>query len=375
MGSILFLSISPINITSAGGRISKKYIDKISCCHHIIHASIGDNEKFEQYNNNCDCYSFKKKNNIFNKMKRVIFRKLLQHHFINSSLLYKKCEMFFLNNNIEAIISISAPFLYADVGYLLSRKYKIPHYIVYNDPLVGNVNENKSFFRYNKNKEMKWLNNVEKIFIPLNYYEFYIFIYGKLMEKSIVLDIPCYPDYKLTCRYDNNDIFYGGTFNKKYRNPKKIFLFFKKLYQFNPNIMLNCYSNLNPAISKFKNMHFHTLLNANDYRDKIDNAFIVLIKDNDFGFQIPSKIFEMLGSEKKILYFTNNLCSPGSILMRKNKNVFIVDETKKIDEKIIKDFIKFCSSTCKKDKSNYLKMNNKLINKFYDCFSRSLSND
>ena len=116
-------------------------------------------------------------------------------------------------------------------------------------------------------------------------------------------------------------------------------------------------------------------MEINDYRKTINLAKIVLIKDNDHGFQIPSKIFEVLGSKKKILYFTNNIYSLGSILVRDNKNVFVVDESKGIDENIIKKFIHFYNSECFENENNYSEKNKNIVDTFYKVFCNSLNSN
>ncbi len=376
MGSILFLSISPNNIKSAGGRISEKYIRKLSHNHHVINVSIGDKDSIESFNSNADCFSFGRNQGFGSKIKRGLYRYFFQHHFVNSTFLFNKCKELISNKEIDAIISVSAPFVYTEVGYLLSTTYSIPHFIIYNDPFVGNVSEKRRFFKRNKSKESLWLANARQVFMPKNYYDYYMFIYGKLMEKVTVLDIPCFPEFEFQQANNNShDVFYGGTFNNKYRNPKKIRSFFEKLFLFDNKIKLNCYSNLKPTFSNNKNIFVYPLLEIGEYRKEINKAKIILIKDNDYGFQIPSKIFEVLGSKKKILYFTNNIYSPGSVLIRENKNSFIVDESKTVNEKTIKEFIVFCYSECLENSNTHSEKNEDIINTFYKCFCKSLNND
>lgn len=258
---------------------------------------------------------------------------------------YKCGQKVLKENKVDVIISVSGPFASQLAGAKLSKQFNIPFYSWYTDPLLFNVNYLKFSEKRLSKLESKWIKNANNVFMPNNYYEKYEQTLNFDKDKFIRVELPCF--FKkdelmlINSTIPQNNVIHTGDFFNKFRDPKQLFVLAKRMSKTTNYSFVNfgtmdkklkhLYNDEMPSNIKFsERIAGETLLKV------IGQASLLVIVDNEYGIQIPSKAFEYISTGKPILLIYNNPESPTKRLLENYEYLIVL----KADEKISNEHIK-----------------------------------
>lgn len=299
---ILLLTENFLTLDYATAKIVKKITDFDKNIHYTVVCK--GNTKKHFVSNNTDVYQMPSYYNFGYKNLNTFLYKLLvkiTKRFFPKTLLDKKrfdkiAKKIIKKSRFDKIISISGWFSTHASAIKLSKKFNIPVFLVYTDPFIGNLDLTNFNEKRLKKIEKPWLLNAESIFMPQNYIEKYQNIYEKeIISKIINFELPCIVQDAKTNEVGNH-LIYTGALSNRIKNYSVFDLFLDKL-----DICLKCFGE-KPKNAKFQNISFHERVSPEVLHEHVKKAKALLIIDNYFGIQIPSKAIEAISSNKKIIF-------------------------------------------------------------------------
>lgn len=237
---------------------------------------------------------------------------------------YKCGQKILKKNKVDVIISVSGPFASQLAGAKLSKQFNIPFYSWYTDPLLFNVNYLKFSEKRLSKFENKWIRNATNVFMPNNYYEKYKKTLSFDKEKFIKVELPCFFNNDeltiINSTNPQNTIIHTGNFFNKFRDPKQLFVLLKKMSNTTNYSFVN-YGTMDKKLKRLynnklpSNVEFLERIGGDTLLRVIGQASLLVIVDNEYGIQIPSKAFEYISTGKPILLIYNNPESPTKALL------------------------------------------------------------
>lgn len=293
---------------------------------------------------------FKKNHFLFNlktfmyKSLSKLYSKKYPRDLFDSARFYKAALPILADNKIDIIVCVSGWFSSQLAGLRLSKKYHIKMYSWYTDPYikaVGRLNYNQSLL---EKIEMKWLNQTSKVFMPENYLTEYLRNYPLFKNKFLSLELPCFFSNDelevINSQISNNTVLHLGSFFHKLREPKALF---RIAYELNSisDIKFVSYGSLDKRIKKKYGKEIPSSFsikereNGQNLLKAIGEASVLVVVDNSFGIQIPSKTFEYISTGKPILLLYDNELSETVRLLDKYSNTLVLKQDSIDNETIL----------------------------------------
>lgn len=154
---------------------------------------------------------------------------------------------------------------------------------------------------------------------------------------------------------------YAGYLDKYYRNPIPMFEVFKLLKSDNPDIQLHIYgtSNMNDEILQYEKensdlIFYHGKVAKQVADDANASANCIISFGNATAGVVPSKIFEVIATKKKVLHFSPSKDDSSLEYLEKYPNCCIIDVNNSLNDNCdrIREFI---SCPAKEISNDYMK--------------------
>lgn len=215
---------------------------------------------------------------------------------------------------ISLIISFSSPFESHYCASIISKRYNIPWIAYYFDPFFSNYTLPPQNIERRRNIEEKILANASKVLLTYptskNYLGYNLSFKNKITNAEmpgIREELYCGEDF-LHINKDKNkiDCYFIGNLYWSIRNPESTFRLFDSLPDnIYFHIVGGCFDKdieqLNDSIKKYSNVIYHGVKTAEECREIIGQADILVNIGNSINNQMPSKIFEYISTGKPII--------------------------------------------------------------------------
>jgi glycosyltransferase involved in cell wall biosynthesis len=216
----------------------------------------------------------------------------------------------------DLLITSSGSFSSQQIGLKIRAACDIRWVIYLNDPLP----DQNHLFKIRRNKLLNInkqvvavLKNSDYILLNKHLYEAYSCVkeYSEYFSKMIEVDIPLVkPDIRKRTRDNRIPFFvYTGAFYKSIRNPEymlEVLAFLSTIMMFEVHLFGSgdCDDIIREYCDKHKKViYYHGRVSADEAREYINNADVLLNIGNSIPNQTPSKIFEYISTGKKIINF------------------------------------------------------------------------
>lgn len=300
---ILLLTENYATTNFATGKIVKKLIDFDKNINYVVVCKGNDNRHFELNNSEVyqmpSYYTFGYKNlsTFLYKGYTKIAKHFYPYTLIDRKRFYKlACKIINKEKRFDAIISVSGWFSTHEAATRIGKKFRIPVYLVYTDPFVGNL----SLTHFKEKRLIKiekpWLTNSKSIFMPQNYIDKYSKIYeNNITSKIVDFELPCITE-KIISKNIENFLVYTGGISNRIKDYAALDHFLKAI-----ETHVECFGE-KPKKAQLENVIFHQRVPQEKLNQYLEKAKALLIFDNYFGIQIPSKAIEAVSTNKKIIF-------------------------------------------------------------------------
>ena len=291
-----------------------------------------------------------KKNHFLYNLKTFIYKslsklysKIYPRDLFDSFRFYKAALPILADNKIDIIVCVSGWFSSQLAGLRLSKKYHIKMFSWYTDPFIKSVNRLNYSQSLLEKIEKKWFRQTSKIFMPENYLTEYLRNYPIFKNKFLCLELPCFFSNDeleiINSQIPNNTVLHLGSFFHKLRDPQALF---RIAYELNSisDVKFVSYGSLDKRIkNKYgvnipSNFSIKERENGQNLLKALGKASVLVVVDNSFGIQIPSKTFEYISTGKPILLLYDNELSETVRLLDKYSNTLILKQDG-IDNEVI----------------------------------------
>ena len=242
----------------------------------------------------------------------------------------------------------------------LSSKVNTKYSFIFYDPFISNFIFKEEDINKILKIENKAFENASNIFVLEEYLETYKKHHTDYKDKI-------FPFY-LTAFYNNvidqekhtitkHTLLHAGSFFDKLREPYLFFDFLNQCEKEGLEVHASTLGILPRKISRKvtlpKNLTIVNRVFGEEYLDIISSSECLVLVDNcSESTQIPSKAYEYIGYNKKILFFSNGNTNTSRLLLD-NKNVFKI--TNKLSENTINDFRLFLDLKTYNERIKYQK--------------------
>ena len=245
------------------------------------------------------------------------------------------------DHHIDLIIGVFRPS--ATIFACLDFKRKHPDSVIvgwYLDVLKGAVKPplipKKYYDELCDSREVKIFAEFNRVYLPEHGRFFYMDFPTSLDEKIRYIN---FPTLKLLQKQDPSTcdgirLIYAGVFDRDYRNPMKFFHSLSLLKERHLKIVFDYYgtSNMEDEIDDYISKHPGLIQkHGRVSKDKVDeeNAkadYLISIGNNIRGI-LPSKTFELIGTKKPIIHFTDGDTDEALNYYRDYPNICIISKT------------------------------------------------
>lgn len=317
---VVILTIEPSagspNIDISSENILNRNIKVLHAPHGILHRRYYSIEKKK--------VTIKKKvsilSKLINRLKRNILIPDAMIDWYFEVIAYEAKEQTILTHQPDMIISMSMPNTTHLIGYTLSRKYRVKHFIDYADPWVfepGNprrgIRKAIEYFL-----EKKVINNscgivvatqktldvyVKEYGIDNNKISLTLMGFNELDKNTVLIE-------ELVDASDNIRFIYGGALDVFHRNPEPFIEAFSAIsekYSVKSLFYVDDTEYLNAIIQKYNEQAFKiaTYLPFEEFMKTIYCCEVLVLFGNSLGLQIPGKLFNYISTGRHILYIKN----------------------------------------------------------------------
>ncbi len=233
----------------------------------------------------------------------------------------------FSNNKYDVVILSVLPFSFLHLAKYIKRRYSTPIVVDMTDPISINVGlDNRGWIRKNilLGFEKKYLPYVDHLVVLSDYIRDY---YNKLFPKMNISVIEqghnidgIFNNTGKNRDYDDHiSLVYAGVFYKKIREPFELYSAISRL----ENVKLSIYGKFkNRYIYHCNNIYYPGQLSQDEIYEIYRSSDVVVLLDNFKGIQVPGKIYEVLSTNKPILFIYNNPESPSKYIASNYDGVF-----------------------------------------------------
>lgn len=268
----------------------KKY--EFFCC------GLGEGQKKIENNISFQTIKLPRLNDLFVKARRKILLFLKKDYYlVYWKSIYKKTSKIVKEIAPDIIVSVSGPFSYMKAGFELAKNNNLPLFLIFFDPFKDNyniVNKQKAI-----EEAKKWCDYATEIFydadtkVPVNGIE----------KKLTSFLIPIFESNESNKR--NNEIIYGGSFYKGFREPSVLANFINAQKETNVEYKVFTDKKDSLIIQRMlinKNVSFFEPIDEVSFNKICNKALgIIVIGNANQNATIPSKVLEAIGHKKPII--------------------------------------------------------------------------
>jgi glycosyltransferase involved in cell wall biosynthesis len=286
-------------------------------------------------------------------IKSKIYNILIPDSFIDWTLYGIKAAKRILDTeDVSLIISKAWPYTSHIIGYYLGKKYNIPLILIYNDPWINERSVKRGLLRYRLEffLEKKIIDFSKKIIFCTNGAKnSYLNLYGIKEKKAEVIYFGYDPenyDYNIFPKSNYLYIVYGGRIQPEHRDLKP-FLYAVKSIKGEIKIKVdlylsndrNIYNNIVNELGLEEVINIKPPLAYKEFCKHLRFYDYLLLLGNKDELQIPSKVYDYIGSRRPILFIDNSFGKHKeiiSILSLFDGNVLVKNEVNDIKESLYK---------------------------------------
>lgn len=259
-----------------------------------------------------------------------------------ASLTYVMAMELMKNNNYDACFVGIHPWAFYLIIPLLKKH--IQTVLDIGDPLYKNAITKKSNYKSNFLFEKRALESADYV-VTMNEPTITIMTEEMGIAKSKIqfispaMNIESYrPNEKKSFSLNKPlRMIYSGSLYQGYRDLNEVQPAIESLNY----VFLDVFTNISPKNKSSERVKFHDWIPHNDLLRLYQEYDLLLFVDNNFGYQVPSKIFEIIAQNKPILfvydkrnvYFYNLLCGQEGIFFVENNREKIANLLTKISRK------------------------------------------
>lgn len=259
---------------------------------------------------------------ICNRLTRLIF---LPAYPVAAPLFAKKwserIRKQVLENDIDIVVSVNAPFDSLAAGYLVKQKMPSIKWIAYYIDSGTNYGKDQSLLKLKKilqQKATRWENKIlslaDKIIIMEGHKHYYEDILNASNKSRMtVLNVPLFNVQKISSKMSSfgqnkKEIWtYMGSIRSGFYNPQKLFSWFREYCKFH-NAELHLYGATNMEKWLLENcdratIFYHGLIAHNEVDEVLKRSDVLLYFRSEKLDSISGKFFEYLMYQKPVVYF------------------------------------------------------------------------
>lgn len=310
-----------------------------------------------------------KKNNKFKRKIKLLFLKKL--HSIKDKIMIPdpiidwipkanvELKKIMKYGNIDLIVSSSTPYTDHIISYINAKKYQKELILLNGDPWVYEQSRLRGPLRFLVEKKL------EKKIIDFSRH---MFVVTEKTREQYINNFKLNPQKVTTAtlgydpvKYYNeehinifNDKFinvtYGGTLNPIHRNPIPFFHALKNSSQFTKSKVkvrfyvdeVEKYTTIVEEMKLEDIVTINPMISSDEFVDVCLSSNLLLLFGNSSSVQVPGKLYEYIGMNRKILFISNNNDENDAsyLIMKKTKNYILSNS--EID---IKDFFETINLT------------------------------
>lgn len=317
----------------ASARVLKNLLSSSEFKDHEIHVvSLGDRDLTED---SINIHTVPVKNDIIFKLKN----KFLKGKYVKNKEFIKrikqKIELVCDKHNIDHVLYIIGNMNLLLVNPSITTKQSFIFY----DSLLNNFFYRRERNNYISKIQSKAFQRSTHIFLLDEYLDIYKSNHKEFVDKFHRFYITAFYNNEPIQNIHTNTLLHAGAFFVGLREPNTFFKFLDKCDKSELKLKAITLGALPKALSNVtipKNLEIKDRVFDNEYKNLVMSCECFVLVDNyDSCNQIPSKTYEYIGYNKKILFFTSGNTNTAKILSN-NKNVFLVKD--EINDKIIELF-------------------------------------
>lgn len=209
--------------------------------------------------------------------------------------------------NITNVYTVCRPFYAHNIGYKLSKKYKINWCTIWLDSYSnGEAKSNPIWNKIAVWYENKIFNATRQIFAIRGTFIGNTII-DKYKDKLTYIGIP-YISNKIISKH-NNDIIYAGLIGGKDRDPQKIMkIILQSLDSIPSEVIFKFYVNCPEELCKYEEVSngrikIYGYVSVSELDKILSNAYMLITIGNAHSFQLSSKVIQSISYRKPILFF------------------------------------------------------------------------
>lgn len=317
------------------------------CEIHVV--SIGNNDLNDGF---IKIHNISYKENLFNRIKHKIFK----GKYIKDNAFVKKfkekiediCQNYDISHVIYVIGNMNL--------LLVNPKISSEQNYVFYDSLLNNFFYNREKNKHIVNIQNNAFDRASRIFLLEEYIDIYKKFHPFQSNKFYPFYITAFYNEKPLNDSESNVLLHAGAFFPGLRDPFLFFDFLNKCSEQKIDISAITLGELPKSLKNYNIPSSLIILNrvfGQEYLNLILSTKCFVLIDNCISCnQIPSKTYEYIGYNRKILFFSEGNTNTAKLL-EGNKNVFFVSDV--ISNDIIKMFKKFLESDNFNERKKYFK--------------------
>lgn len=276
-------------------------------------------------------YKKKRSSNIFNGFSLRRLLKISEFNHDDLHIFEKQILNYLKENKVDIIMLLVRPFFLIRLVSSIKKDFPSVRIVLdMSDPCYMGQTRFIHKKIYIKWFEKKYLCQFDYLMVTNPLIKSY---YSNLSKNILVIDQGINKEKTIFARKHQKtsygrkykELLYGGKFVKKLRDPHELF---HAIVQSPLNLVLNVYGT-NPLFeNKVKTLSlknkicFHPPVSQEALYIKYARTDIIVHMDNDTGFQVPGKTFELLAFDKPILFIYMNEASDTLNYLKNEQGVF-----------------------------------------------------
>lgn len=280
-------------------------------------------------NTNVEWYSRIRKSSAFWDHLIVICGKISEVLFIECAIVWFKILFYtkVLRKRYDIFFVQVRPFSLLCLSAYIKREFPSAVLCVdMTDPILINVKYDK--YPDFRKKQLQRLENqlmyVDYLVVLDNkikeYYKDKISMKGEVVVIEQGTDKCMYSCQKYEKKHLGIKLLYAGKFYPEIRDPFNLYKAIDEL----ENIRFDIYGQISPCYLQFcsDRICYKGLINHKSLSEKYQECDMIVYIDNKSDYQVPGKLYEILSTDKPILFVTDIPDSPASISAKKYEGVF-----------------------------------------------------
>lgn len=334
----------------ASSKVLKNLLSSKNFKNHEIHIiSIGH---YDLVDDSIIIHNISLKETFFSKIKNKLFKGRFVKNKPLITKIKSKIEIICNENHIDHVLYVVGDMNLLLINPCVSAKQS---YIFY-DSLLDNFFYNRESQHRITKIQSNAFRRATYIFLLEEYLELYKKYHSDFANKFNRFFITAFYNDKPLESVQSNLLLHAGAFFAGLREPTLFFNFLNRCDRFDLGIKAITLGELPKTLSNIaipKNLSIMDRVFGTEYDKLVRSCECLVLVDNCLSCnQIPSKAYEYIGYNKKILFFTNGGTNTAKLL-ENNRNVYLVENN--INENTIRSFQIFLKASINDERKKYFK--------------------